>query len=151
MRTRATRAVLGLVVMAWLTSCSEPLPTTRPPDSELREQIHAATGHEPTDCTDFAGSDAVIAITDTGFEPECAMVATDSTLVVENQSGEEHTFTVSDGAGGDVVRHIRVDETLAPDGEYELVVEDQLGPAIYPFWSKGHQEEGYTGTLIVGP
>lgn len=143
--------MLSLLAVACLVSCADTVPTTRPPDSELREQIHAATGHEPADCTDFTNGDGVISITATGFEPECAIVGVDSTLVVENRSDAEHTFTVSDGADSQVVRHIRVDETLAPDADYELLVEDLLGPAIYPFWSKGHQEDGFAGTLIVRP
>jgi plastocyanin len=145
----ATRLVLAVTVLA---ACADPLPTTRPPDEELREQIHAATGHEPPECTDFTAGDATITITATGFGPECVMVAPGSMLTVTNETDDEHTFTVSDGSGNVVVRHIRVDEVLPPDAAYDLApVDDLLGEGIYPFWSKGHQEEGFNGTLIVRP
>jgi hypothetical protein len=30
-------------------------------------------------------------------------------------------------------------------------VDGTLGAGIYPFWSKGHQEQGFAGSLIVSP
>lgn len=135
-----------------LGACSEPLPTTAPPDSELREQIHAATGHEPPDCTDFTGGAAEIVITDEGFEPDCALVAAGRGLTVRNDTGEEHTFMASDPANNDVGRQIRIEEVIPAGAEITLdPVEATLGPEIYPFWSKGYQEEGFAGTLIVRP
>ena len=142
--------IVALVVV--LGACSEPLPTTAPPDSELREQIHAATGHEPPDCTDFTGGAAQIVITDEGFEPDCALVAAGRRLTVRNDTSEEHTFMASDPANNDVGRHIRIEEVLPAGAEITLdPLGATLGPEIYPFWSKGHQEEGFAGTLIVRP
>lgn len=144
----ASLAVLVLTLVA----CGEELPTTAPPDSELREQIHAATGHEPPQCTDFSGGEAEIVITDDGFEPECVSVAADAGLVVRNDTDEEHTFMASDPADNEVGRHIRVEEVIPAGGEVMLdPVDETLGPEIYPFWSKGHQEQGFAGSLIVRP
>lgn len=139
-------------LMLLVAACGEELPTTAPPDSELREQIHAATGHEPPDCTDFTGGDAEIVITDDGFEPECAFVAAGSGLTVRNDTEQEHIFMASDPANNEVGRHIRVEEVISAGDEVTLdPVEETLGPEIYPFWSKGHQEEGFAGSLIVRP
>jgi plastocyanin len=142
---------LAALVLA-LAACGEELPTTAPPESELREQIHAATGHEPPACTDFTGGEAEIVITDEGFEPECALVTADGGLSVRNETDDEHTFTVSDPANNTVGRQIRVDEVLIQGAEVTLdPIAETLGSGIYPFWSKGHQEQGFTGSLIVGP
>jgi plastocyanin len=149
---RIHRVIRLLLAAILLAACADPLPTTSPPDQELREQIHAATGHEPPECTDFTSGVATITITAAGFEPECAMVSAGSELSVTNQTDDDHTFTVSDGSGNVVVRHIRVDESLPPGARYDLEpVDSLLGEGIYPFWSKGHQEEGFAGTLIVRP
>lgn len=142
--------IAALVVV--LGACSEPLPTTAPPEEELREQIHAATGHEPPDCTDFTGGDAEIVITTDGFEPDCAIVAAGRSLTVRNDTSEEHTFMASDPANNDVGRHIRIEEVIPAGAGITLdPVESTLGPEIYPFWSKDHQEEGFAGSLIVRP
>ncbi len=146
------RSLAAGFVMLVGVACSEPTPTSRPPDEVLREHIHAATGHEPPACTDFAKGDALITITETGFEPDCLMVNTAASLTVVNETSTEHTFMVSDGADSLVVRHIRVEEAIPPGGEYVLdPVESLIGEEIYPFWSKGYQEQGYGGTLIVRP
>jgi hypothetical protein len=140
------------VLAVALGACSEPLPTTAPPESELREQIHAATGHEPPNCTDFTGGNAEIVITADGFEPDCALVAAGRALILRNETDEEHTFMASDPANNEVGRHIRIEEVLPAGAEITLdPLEATLGPEIYPFWSKGHQEEGFAGSLIVRP
>lgn len=148
--TLIRRSLVAALVVLVGVACSEPAPTARPPDEVLREHIHAATGHEPPACTDFAEGDALITITDTGFEPDCLMVNTAASLTVSNETSAEHTFIVSDGADSLVVRHTRIEEVIPPGGEYVLdPVESLIGEEIYPFWSKGNQEQGYAGTLIV--
>lgn len=147
-----TRLVPIAALVVVFGACSEPLPTTAPPDSELREQIHAATGHEPPDCTDFTSGAAEIVITADGFDPDCALVAVDRGLTIRNETSEEHTFMASDPANNAVGRHIRIEEVIPPGTETSLdPVEDTVGAGIYPFWSKGHQEEGFAGSLIVRP
>lgn len=149
---RITCLVPMAALVIALGACADPLPTTAPPEAELREQIHAATGHEPPDCTDFTGGDAEIVITTEGFEPECAVVAAGSGLTVRNDTNDQHTFIVSDPANSDVGRHIRVEEVIQDGGEITIEpVEATLGPEIYPFWAKDHQEEGFAGSLIVRP
>jgi plastocyanin len=146
------RPWLGLTTCCLLlaAACADPVPGATPPPEELREQIHAATGHEPTSCTDFRGSAAEIEITTTGFSPECLIVSAGSRLTVVNNDFREHSLTVSDPTGNLVVRHIRVDAALQPGDEYLLdPVDSLLGVGIYPFWSKGDQQEGFTGSLIV--
>jgi len=150
--TSKMRAGLVLAFTLILAACSEPLPTTSPPDSELRLQIHAATGHEPPECTDFGTSDARIEITEAGFEPECIEVALAAALLVVNNSGIEQRFMVGDPADSEVGRHVRVDEAIAPGDSYSLdPVDALLDDEIYPFWLQGLQEQGFAGSLLVGP
>lgn len=148
-RLRFTVGLLALG-LALTTACSEPLPVEAPPPEELREQIHAATGHEPAECTDFRGGAAELAVTETGFSTDCLIIMASSELVVVNEDEVAHTFTIGDPADNLVGRHIRVDVTLEPGDEYVLIPDDAfLGPGVYPFWSKGDQEEGFAGSLIV--
>lgn len=141
-----------LFVCLSVGACSDPRPTTSPPDSELREQIHAATGHEPPECTDFGTASAEVVVTDTGFEPSCLSVSRSSAITITNRTAAEHRFIVGDPATSLVGRHIRVDEVVPAGGEYTLdPVESLLGEEFYPFWSQGLQDEGYAGTLIVRP
>jgi hypothetical protein len=151
---RSTKNLSGMLLatMIVITGCSEPRPTTSPPDSELRLQIHAATGHEPPECTDFGDSDAEIEITADGFEPDCVMVSLGAVLTVSNNTDLEQRFIVGDPADSDVGRHIRVDEAIPSEAVYELDPVDALpDDEIYPFWLQGLQEDGFAGSLIVTP
>lgn len=115
-------------------------------------QIHAATGHEPPECTDFGTADATIGITALGFEPDCAQVRLGSVLYIVNATETEKRFIVGDPADSEVGRHIRVDEAVGPGGRYSLdPVDGLLDDQIYPFWLQGLQEEGYSGSLVVSP
>ncbi|MCI0424776.1 MAG: hypothetical protein L0Z47_02865 [Actinobacteria bacterium] len=142
------RALLGSLLV--LTACSDPAPVTAPTPEELREQIHAATGHEPTHCTDMTGGEGVLRVGGNGPDPECLIVSAESGLTVINTDGATHTFLVSDPANTDVVRHIRVEAVIEGDGQYVLdPVSSLLGVGIYPYWLKGEQESGQAGTMIV--
>ncbi len=150
----SSKGIVGgmFVVVIIVSACSDPLPTTNPPDSELRLQIHAATGHEPPECTDFGKVDAELEITTDGFDAACIKVALASVLRIVNNTAVEQRFMVGDPANSEVGRHLRVDETIAPGASYSLdPVDALLGVEIYPFWLQGLQEEGYAGSLIVTP
>lgn len=147
---RLSPVILALALFS--VSCSDPLPTTSPPDSELRLQIHAATGHEAPECTDFGAADATIEITTRGFDPDCAQVRLGAVLSFVNGTDIEHRILVGDPANSEVGRHIRVDAIVGAGGTYTLdPVDGLLDVEIYPFWSQGFQEDGFTGSLIVRP
>ncbi len=149
-RIRLGGILLALVIMA--SACSDPLPTTSPPDSELRLQIHAATGHEPPECTDFGASAAEIEITTDGFEPDCLSVALTGMLTISNNTESEQRFIVGDPANSEVGRHLRVDEIIAAGESYILdPIDALLDEEIYPFWLQGLQEQGFAGSLVVTP
>jgi hypothetical protein len=151
--TWSKRLACGMAAVFFiLPACADPLPTTGPPDSELRLQIHAATGHEPPECTYFGGREAIIQITADGFDPECAEVLLESVLSFVNTTEAEHRIFVGDPANSEVGRHIRIDETVGPGETYVLdPVDSLLDQEIYPFWSQGFQEDGFAGSLIVHP
>ncbi len=151
---RLTKNLSGMLLatMIMIAGCSQPRPTNSPPDSELRLQIHAATGHEPPECTDFGDSDAEIEITADGFVPDCVMVSLGDVLTVSNNTDLEQRFIVGDPADSEVGRHIRVDEKIPSEAVYQLdPVDSLLGEEIYPFWLQGLQEQGYAGSLVVTP
>lgn len=152
MRTKKNLSGILLVTMFMVTSCSDPLPTTSPPDSELRLQIHAATGHEPPECTDFGNANAEIEITTDGFDADCIKVALTSALQIVNNTAVEQRFMVGDPANSEVGRHLKVDEIIAAGASYSLdPVDALLDQDIYPFWLQGLQEAGYAGSLVVTP
>jgi hypothetical protein len=121
-----------------------------PTPEELREQIHAATGHEPTHCTDMTEADGELVLGAAGPEPKCLIVASDSPLRIINTDQAPHTFLVSDPANSQLGRHIRVEAEIAADETYVIQpVSSLLGVGIYPYWLKGEQEQGHAGTIIV--
>jgi hypothetical protein len=143
-------AIVALAMSAVLVACSEDLPVDTPTDAELREQIHAATGHEPEQCSDNRNHDAELVIGESGVEPKCIIVSKGASLTIINADGQAHRFFVGDPANNEVGRHIRVDAQIESQGEYELdEVASLLGVGIYPYWVQGAQEDGFEGTIVV--
>jgi hypothetical protein len=140
----------ALVLLLAIGACAEPEPVVAPTPEELREQIHAATGHEPTHCTDMTQGDGVLTLAATGPEPRCLIVAADSVLAVVNQDEVSHTVLVSDPANSVLGRHVRVEASVEAGAEYRLdPVSSLIGVGIYPYWLEGEQELGHAGTIIV--
>jgi hypothetical protein len=141
---------LALALLVWVASCSRPLPTEAPTDEELREQIHLATGHDPTHCSDQRGGDASITIGATGVEPDCIIVSADSTLTIVNDDRTTQTFFVGDPATSATTRHIRVEAEIGPHREHHLEpVSGYLGIGLYPYWLRGIDDDAFTGTVII--
>ena len=141
--------VLGAVTVLILAGCGGGTVSETPPDEALREQIHAATGHEPQSCVDYRSRDALILITDQSIT-ECVIVNPSSNLTIRNQGTSPATFVASDPGGNMVVRHVRIEADLGPGDEYVISPTSELvGDGVYPYWVRGSQPEGKTGSLVV--
>ena len=125
-------------------------PTTAPATpEEMREQIHAATGHEPEACDSMMGDTASIRIQDEVAMPSCIIVQEDARLVVSNESSVDQRFAVSDPAGVNVRHDIYVLEL--PSGTEDVIPEigERTSSGVYPFYIRGG--EPFSGFLVVVP
>lgn len=77
-----------------------------PPD--IRDQLHAAAGGEPGDCSDLRSGSAVIEITPDGFSPKCAIVSKEQSILVRNTQDSDDTWIVADPENNLVPRHLRL-------------------------------------------
>ncbi len=116
-----------------------------------REDVHAATGHDPLDgdCADRREDSVELVVTDGGFEPACLIVTTDSILSVSNRSSVDHTFNVVDPPGPNP-RHTLIELSI-PSGATVTVgrIGDTLGVGSWPFYSVTGDEGRPQGTLTV--
>lgn len=101
------RKVLALIVLV-LAACGGTEPASTDIPDEIRDQLHAASGHELGDCTDLRSESAVIQITPDGFAPACAIVSIDQSVLVRNTQSTDDTWVVADPENNLVPRHIRI-------------------------------------------
>ena len=147
------RRLVPAFVLCVATACGSDQPDSAGDPNQDREEIHAATGHEPApaDCADLSGGrNAELAQRRMAFEPDCLIVSVDQTISVTNHDGVPHTLTVVDPPGGPNPRHVRID-VEAEGGERVEVgrVGASMNAGSYPFYCRFHQAEGMTGTLII--
>jgi hypothetical protein len=143
------RWIVPLVVLVGACSTSPEATTTTVPAEALREQIHAATGHDPEACTSMMGETASIQIDDVIAIPDCIIVQEDAELVVSNASSVEQRFAVSDPPTVNVRHDIYVLEI--PAGSQGAIPEigERTQSGVYPFYIRGG--EPFSGFLVVVP
>ena len=138
-----------LVVVALLVAgCGAAASTTVTAD---REDVHAATGHDPVDgdCADRREAAVELLVTDGGFDPACLIVTTDSVLSVSNRSSVDHTFNVVDPPGPNP-RHTLIELTIPAGATVEVGrIGDTLGVGSWPFYSVTGGKDRPQGTLMV--
>lgn len=115
----------------------------------LRDQIHAATGHDPEACTSMMGESASIRIDDTIAIPDCIIVQEGAELIVSNASSVEQRFAVSDPPSVNGRHDIYVLDI--PVGSEESIPEvgERTQSGVYPFYIRGG--EPFSGFLVVVP
>jgi hypothetical protein len=142
-----------VLLLVMLAGCSgDPAATSvhsTAPSEELREQIHAATGHDPEACTSMMGETASIQIDDIMAIPDCIIVQEGTELVVSNASSVDQRFAVSDPANVNVRHDIYVLEI--PVGSEGAIPEvgERTQSGVYPFYIRGG--EPFSGFLVVVP
>lgn len=141
-------AVASLVLLVACMSASG-VPTTTVAPEALREQIHAATGHDPEACTAMMGESASIRIDDVIDLPDCIIVQEDAQLTVSNASSVEQRFAVSDPPGVNVRNDIYVLEIAIGSEEVIPEVGERTQSGVYPFYIRGG--EPFSGFLVVVP
>jgi hypothetical protein len=139
-----------VVVMA---ACSTaPAGTTVDPATAvetMREQIHAATGHDPDACTSMIGDIAEIHIGDPIAMPDCIILQEQTELIVSNDSDIDQRFAVSDPPSVNVRNDIYVLE-IPPGGQGSIPeVGERTQSGVYPFYIRGG--EPFSGFLVVVP
>lgn len=139
------------LILALVAACSNGAGvTTNTVSTEaLRDQIHAATGHDPEACTAMMGESASIRIDDVIAIPECIIVQEGAELIVANASSVEQRFAVSDPPGVNVRHDIYVLDI--PVGSEESIPEvgNRTQSGVYPFYIRGG--EPFSGFLVVVP
>jgi hypothetical protein len=137
-----------LVLVAACSNTSE-VTTTTVASAALREQVHAATGHDPEACTSMMGESASIQIDDVIAIPDCIIVQEGAELIVSNASSVEQRFAVSDPPNVNVRHDIYVLEI--PVGSEEAIPEvgERTQSGVYPFYIRGG--EPFSGFLVVVP
>ena len=143
------RWIVSVLVLG--TACSSgPAATTTTASVEvLREQIHAATGHDPEACISMMGEMVSIQIDDVISIPDCIIVQESAELVVTNASSVQQRFAVSDPANVNVRHDIYVLEIPAGSKEAIPEVGERTQSGVYPFYIRGG--EPFSGFLVVVP
>ena len=142
-----------IAVATVATACST-TPAGTPPDPSqatdaVREQIHAATGHDPDACTSMMGETASIRIEDEVAIPECIILQEHTELVVSNDSSVEQRFAISDAPNQNVRHDIYVLEIPAGAEGSIPEVGERTNSGVYPFYIRGG--EPFSGFLVVVP
>ena len=116
---------------------------------QMREQVHAATGHDPEACTSMTGETASIAINDAVDLPDCIIVQEGTQLVVANETDVDQRFAVSDPPSLNGRHDIYVLEI--PSGAEGSIPEvgERTNSGVYPFYIRGG--EPFSGFLVVVP
>ena len=139
-------SILGLAIVLACGSSGAGVPL---PD-DYREQLHAVTGHEPEKCTDLRSVEAVITITDTGFSPACAILATDQDVSITNSQEIDDTWIVGDPpTQAEIPRHARL-VLAVPAGTTQIVdgVGGRIGAGV---WICYGRESRHQCQVVVAP
>lgn len=144
MRKWLALMLLGLVACGEGDQAGPDLP------DNIRDQLHAATGHEPEECTDLRAGEAVIEITDDGFLPACAIVATDQTVSVVNRLEFDEAWIVADApTEAEIPRHTRmVFEVAAGATGIVEAIGDHVGSGVWPCYGR---ESRHQCQLVIVP
>ena len=139
------------LILALVAACSNRsgATTTAVANEALRDQIHAATGHDPEACTAMMGESASIRIDDVIAIPDCIIVQEGAELIVSNASSVEQRFAVSDPPSVNVRHDLYVLDI--PVGSKESIPEvgERTQSGVYPFYIRGG--EPFSGFLVVVP
>jgi hypothetical protein len=128
--------------------------STNPGEVELpenyRDQLHAVTGHEPSECTDLRSGEAVITITDNGFVPTCAIVAAGQDVTIDNQQAIDDTWIVADPPTNlELARHTRgIFEVAAESREVVDGIGERVGTGVWVCYGR---ESRHQCQLVVAP
>jgi hypothetical protein len=141
------RKLIGLLLT--LVACGgSPAGPTEIPDA-IRDQLHAATGHEPDSCGDLRTGAAVIEITPEGFSPECAIVSIEQSIVVRNIQDTDDTWIVADPENNLVPRHVRILREIPAGGEVEVPLIRDIAPSgVWPCYGR---ESRHQCQLVIVP
>lgn len=143
------RCIVPLVGLIAACSSAPEATTTTIPAEALRDQIHAATGHDPEACTSMMGDTAAIQIDDVIAIPDCIIVQESAELVVSNASSVDQRFAVSDPISVNVRHDIYVLEIPAGSEDAIPEVGERTQSGVYPFYIRGG--EPFSGFLVVVP
>jgi hypothetical protein len=139
-------AVVVIVAACSTTPSETPADPTEAIEG-MREQIHAATGHDPEACTSMMGETASIRIGDE--IPDCIILQESAELIVSNDTTFEQRFAVSDPPSQNVRNNIYVlDIPAGAEGSIPEVGE-RTNSGVYPFYIRGG--EPFSGFLVVVP
>jgi hypothetical protein len=115
-----------------------------------REQLHAVTGHEPSECTDLRTTEAVITISDTGISPDCAIVGAAQNVSIVNQQSIDDTWIVADPPTQlEIPRHTRlVFDVPAEATETVERIGDRVGTGVWVCYGR---ESRHQCEVVVVP
>jgi hypothetical protein len=139
-------AIAGLL---FVFACSGATDEVDLPEN-YREQLHAVTGHEPSECTDLRAVDAVITISDTGISPDCAIVGSAQNVSIVNQQPFDDTWIVADPPTQlELARHTRlVFEVSAETTETVERIGDRVGTGVWVCYGR---ESRHQCQVVVAP
>lgn len=139
-------AIAGLI---FILACGGSSGDVELPDT-YREQLHAVTGHEPSDCADLRTGDAVITISDTGIAPDCAIVRSAQNVSIVNQQSIDDTWIVADPPTQlEIPRHTRlVFEVPAETTEIVERIGDRVGTGVWVCYGR---ESRHQCQVVVVP
>ena len=147
----ASVAILAVACSAapTATTSSGTTISTAPTPEQVREQIHAATGHDPEACASMTGATASIAIDDSVAIPDCIIVQESTQLVVSNETDVDQRFAISDPPSVNGRHDIYVLEIPSGGEGSILAVGERTNSGVYPFYIRGG--EPFSGFLVVIP
>jgi hypothetical protein len=119
------------------------------PDN-YREQLHAVTGHDPSECTDLRSVEAVITITDGGISPNCAIVGSAQNVSIVNEQSMDDTWIVADPPTElELPRHTRlVFEVSAGNTEVVERIGERVGTGVWVCYGR---ESRHECQMVVAP
>jgi hypothetical protein len=141
-------ARLAILVTLLMGACSnQAAPPTLP--SDIREQLHLVSGHEPEQCFNATEGEAIVTLTDDALEPACLMISLDQPLIVRNEGSATLTYSVSSPPGPNV-RTVRYQLVLGAGEEGSIdPIGQNAGSAVYPVFVRGATPT--SGSLILLP
>jgi hypothetical protein len=139
-------AVAGVL---FVFACSGATSDVELPDN-YREQLHAVTGHEPSECTDLRGVEAVITISDTGISPACAILASGQDVAIVNEQSFDDTWIVADPPTQlEMARHTRLIFAVAAEtSETVERIGERVGTGVWVCYGR---ESRHQCQVVVAP